>query len=101
MRHLPMLAAALSLALAGGISPALAQTLDKNGRCHAANGQFAKAEVCKGARGVAPAAAGSVEKASKVAAPAAATGAVYKLDAKGKCRDAKGKMAKKQFCKAA
>jgi hypothetical protein len=85
MRNLLTLAATLSFALAAQGAPAFAQTLDKAGRCHLANGQFAKADVCKGARGI---------------APAAAAGPVYKLDAKGKCRDAKGKMAKKALCKA-
>jgi hypothetical protein len=56
-----------------------AQKLDKNGKCHAADGKFAKAAVCAGAR------------------PAAAAG-VYKVDAKGNCHDAKGKMAKKEMC---
>jgi hypothetical protein len=91
MRQLLMITAALGF-LALGVSQADAQKIDKNGRCHAANGQFAKAEVCGGAR------------ASKSAAPAAAAvdpNAPYKLDAKGKCHDVKGKMAKKTMCKAA
>ena len=57
-----------------------AQKLDKNGKCHAADGKFAKAEVCAGMK---PAMAGA-----------------YKLDAKGNCHDAKGKMAKKDLCAA-
>lgn len=61
---------------------ATAQKLDKNGKCHAADGKFAKAEVCAGK-----------------AAPAAATSG-YKLDTKGNCHDAKGKMAKKDMCAA-
>lgn len=67
-----------ALALAAGAADA--QKLDKNGKCHAADGKFAKAEVCAGAKG-----------------PAAGA---YKLDAKGNCHDAKGKMAKKEMCAA-
>ena len=62
------LAFVAAIVLAAGA--ASAQKIDANGRCHAANGQFAKAD----------------------AGP-------YKLDAKGKCHDAKGKMAKKEMCK--
>jgi hypothetical protein len=58
-------------------TPASAQKLDKNGRCHAADGKFAKAEVCKGAGGEHHA---------------------YKLDDKGKCHDEKGKFAKAELC---
>jgi hypothetical protein len=47
-------------------------------------------EVCKGAGGAATAAA----------TPAADPNGPYKLDAKGKCHDAKGKMAKKAKCAA-
>lgn len=77
MRHFIILAAVAALAS----SPAFAQKLDKNGRCHDASGRFAKADVCK----------------SSAKAPPAA---VYKLDAKGKCHDAKGKMSKKELCAA-
>ena len=76
LRTLAMVAA---FALAAG--SVCAQKIDANGKCHAADGKFAKMEVCKGA---APA-------AKAVAGP-------YKLDAKGKCHDAKGKMAKKDMC---
>lgn len=82
LRTLAMVAA---LALVAGAADA--QKIDKNGRCHAANGQFAKAEVCAGAKGAG-------------AAPAADPNGPYKLDAKGKCHDAKGKMAKKDKCAA-
>lgn len=71
---------ALVAALALCASAADAQKLDKNGKCHAADGKFAKAEVCAGA---------------KAATPDAGP---YKLDAKGACHDAKGKMAKKAMC---
>jgi hypothetical protein len=71
------LAAILSLAATG----AMAQKLDANGKCHAADGKFAKAEVCKGG--------------------AKADAGPYKLDKKGNCHDAKGKMAKKTMCPAA
>jgi hypothetical protein len=73
---------ALAAALMLAATTASAQKLDANGKCHAANGQFAKAEVCKGAVSAKP-----------EAGP-------YKLDAKGNCHDAKGKMAKKALCKA-
>jgi len=43
MRSL-VLAAVLALTL--GTVPASAQKLDVNGRCHGADGKFAKAEVC-------------------------------------------------------
>ncbi len=77
-RTLTLLAAtAFALSLAGVSS---AQKLDANGKCHAADGKFAKAEVCAG---------------TKAAAPDAGP---YKLDAKGGCHDAKGKMAKKAMC---
>ena len=102
MRHLLMLAAALSLGLAAQTS-VQAQTLDKNGRCHDAAGKFAKADVCKGAKAGAatPAAAETATKASKKeAAKAAEPAAVYKADAKGNCHDAKGKLVKKTLCKA-
>lgn len=70
---------ALTAALALGIAPqAFAQKLDANGKCHGADGKFAKMEVCKGA-----------------GAPAH----TYKLDAKGKCRDEKGKFAPAASCK--
>ena len=75
MRHAILIAAVLSLAFA---APGYAQKIDANGKCHAADGKFAKAEVCKGA-----------------GAPVHS----YKLDAKGKCRDEKGKFAKAVSCK--
>jgi hypothetical protein len=58
-----------------------AQKIDANGKCHGADGKFAKMEVCKGAAPAMKADAGP-----------------YKLDAKGKCHDAKGKMAAKAKC---
>jgi hypothetical protein len=60
----------------------------RTAKYHDAKGKFAKMEVCKGAGKVTPA-----------AAPASSAAASYKLDAKGKCRDAKGKMAEKILCK--
>jgi hypothetical protein len=71
---------AIVAALALAATTADAQKLDKTGKCHAADGKFAKAEVCTGA---------------KAAAPDAGP---YTLDAKGACHDAKGKMAKKAMC---
>ena len=64
-------AAGLALSLASG---ALAQKIDKNGRCHDASGKFAKDAVCKGG---AAAAAASLSPAS--AAPATKV---------ARCRDA-------------
>ena len=81
MRTALMITAALGL-LTVSVPAAHAQKLDANGRCHAKDGKFAKAEVCKGA------------------APASPTASGYKLDAKGNCHDPKGKMAKKALCKA-
>ena len=42
------LALVAALALVAGAADA--QKLDKNGKCHAADGKFAKAEVCAGAK---------------------------------------------------
>jgi hypothetical protein len=77
MRHALMIAAALSLLTVAG-TPAFAQKLDANGKCHGADGKFAKAEVCKG---------GSM------------MGPKYKADAKGKCHGPDGKFAKQALCK--
>lgn len=65
MRRLLMIAAALTLAIAG-VSSASAQKIDANGKCHGPDGKFAKAAVC-----------------AKVKPPAPA-----------KCRNDKGKFAK-------
>jgi hypothetical protein len=65
MHHrLTAFAAIAVLALAGS---AAAQKVDANGKCHDANGKFAKMDVCKGA----PSAAGAASTASTA----------------GKCRD--------------
>ncbi len=64
--------AVLSLALASG---AHAQKIDKAGKCHGADGKFAKMEACKGV-----------------------SAHTYKLDAKGACHDETGKFAKKAMC---
>jgi hypothetical protein len=107
MRPIMILAA---LALIASAPPSYAQKIDKNGRCHDASGKFAKDEVCKGASGAATAATGAPKSAtaatgapkSAAAKPAAAAdpNGPYKLDAKGKCHDAKGKMAAKSKCAA-
>jgi len=56
------------MVLAVGLSgPVAAQKLDAKGKCHDANGKFAKMEVCQGA----PSAAGAASTASTA----------------GKCRD--------------
>jgi hypothetical protein len=47
MRHALTIAAALAMAASFTV-PASAQKLDDNGRCHAKDGKFAKAEVCAG-----------------------------------------------------
>jgi hypothetical protein len=99
MRPVMILAALAALALA---PPSFAQKVDKNGRCHDASGKFAKDEVCAGVKGsTAPASTAAAPAASaKAAKPAAAADAngPYKLDSKGKCHDAKGKMASKSKC---
>jgi hypothetical protein len=76
MRQVLMMAAAL---FAVSVA-AHAQMIDKNGRCHAKDGKFAKMEVCKG-----------------VASSPDSNGP-YKLDAKGKCHDVHGKMSAKAKC---
>lgn len=101
MRHATMMIAALAL-LAIAAPAANAQKLDANGRCHDAKGRFAKAEVCKGASStpaVKPAAVTAKTAPAATPAPAATAPSGYKVDAKGKCRDAKGRMAKKDLCK--
>jgi hypothetical protein len=77
-----------------------AQTLDKNGRCHDAAGKFAKADVCKGSKATTTAAATATQRAPAAAVATADPKAPYKLDAKGKCHDNKGKMAAKAKCAA-
>jgi hypothetical protein len=104
LRTLALAAAAFAL-LAGAAD---AQKIDRNGRCHDAKGRFAKMEVCQGAPSSAPAAkststakpAATAKPTTTASAAGAAPAATYKLDAKGKCRDAKGRMAKKDLCKA-
>ena len=108
--------ATTSLALLLGASGANAQKIDANGRCHAASGQFAKAEVCGGASRASGRVARSVTTAAKpatatvgsIAGPAAATSTTRCKDAKGKfikcetttttaaarCKNDKGKFAK-------
>lgn len=66
-----------ALAFLAGVPSAHAQKLDANGKCHGADGKFAKMEVCK-----------------------ATSGGGYKLDAKGKCHGPDGKFAKADKCKA-
>ena len=75
MRHALMIAAAL--AFLAGVPSVHAQKIDANGKCHGADGKFAKMEVCK----------------------AAAPAGDYKLDAKGKCHGPDGKFAKADKCK--
>ena len=126
MRPVMILAALAALALAASAPPSFAQKVDKNGRCHDASGKFAKADVCAGVPGAksaasatksaagsaaaavggaaagtkktAEAAAGEVTRAPASAAAAADSKGPYKLDAKGKCHDAKGHMAAKAKC---
>jgi hypothetical protein len=104
-----ILAALAALALATSAPPSFAQKIDKNGRCHDASGKFAKDDVCKGAAGAtastksaaggsATAAGGASKGAAAKPAAAADANGPYKLDAKGKCHDAKGKMAAKAKC---
>lgn len=75
MRHSLMLLSAIALLVGSSGGVAQAQKLDANGRCHAANGQFAKAEVCGGFGAV-----------------------TAKLDAGGRCRDASGHYARAEVC---
>jgi hypothetical protein len=96
MRNVLMIAAALAM-LSAAATPASAQKIDKNGRCHDKAGKFAKDEVCAGIS------VGGGKAASPAAAPktaAADPNGPYKLDAKGKCHDVKGKMAAKAKCAA-
>jgi hypothetical protein len=85
MRTILIVLSAIGLMAAGG---AQAQKLDANGRCHAANGQFAKAEVCAGA---APAKA---SKSAKAAVAPAAAEPPARAAQPARCKDAKGKFAK-------
>lgn len=87
-------------ALVAGVADA--QKIDKNGRCHDAKGHFAKMEVCKGSGAPATAASkrATAPAATAPAKPVTGAAAGYKLDAKGNCHDAKGKMVKKAQCKA-
>lgn len=104
MRQVLVIAAALSLGF-GGASLAADHPgpykLDAKGNCHAADGKLARKALCSGAAAAAPASAASVRTAA--AAPSATQAAAahtYKLDAKGKCRDEKSKLAKQALCKA-
>ena len=94
MRNVLMIAAAFAM-LSVAATPASAQKIDKNGRCHDKAGKFAKAEVCAGVKGAATA-----STAAPPPVAAADPNGPYKLDAKGKCHDAKGKMAAKAKCAA-
>jgi hypothetical protein len=69
-----------ALAFATAVPSVHAQPADKNGRCEGPDGKFATSPACKGA------------------GPAPAVSSVYRLDSKGRCRDAKGKMAKADKC---
>ena len=88
MRHTLMLISIMVLA-AGLASPAGAQKLDANGRCHAADGKFAKAAVCSGAS---KSAAKSTAKAGDLGPAAAA--APSRSTTKPLCKNDKGKFAK-------
>jgi hypothetical protein len=62
MRNILALTEAIAL-IGGGATAVSAQSIDKAGKCHAANGAFAKMEVCKAVK---PAAAGKCrDKTSK------------------------------------
>jgi hypothetical protein len=77
MRKLTLVGVTLCFALSSAAFAADRYKLDANGKCHAADGKFAKAEMCK----------------------AVAAAHTYKLDAQKKCRDEKGKFAKAELCK--
>jgi hypothetical protein len=83
-------AAAAAFLFAGTAS---AQKLDANGRCHDANGQFAKAEVCSGASMKAAKSKGAAS-ATAAASPAAATAPATASAKPQKCKNDKGKYAK-------
>ncbi len=89
MRKLMILAAAAMLA--GSMATAAdAQKLDKNGRCHAANGEFAKAEVCGGLSGLAGGRTRAMPAPEARPAAVAASRARVPL----RCKDDKGRFAK-------
>ena len=90
MRRLIILSASLALAIAAS-APANAQKLDKNGRCHAANGEFAKASVCGG-----PAARSSrsATRSTEVAPAAAIPPLRAPAPTAERCKDDKGRFAK-------
>lgn len=91
MRHTLMLVSVIGLI--AGASGAQAQKLDANGRCHAANGQFAKAEVCGGAlRSAAKTTARATARTAAIAPAAVAPPA--RASEKAKCRTDTGKFAK-------
>jgi hypothetical protein len=94
MHRLMILAAAAMLA--GSLATAAdAQTIDKNGRCHAANGQFAKAEVCGGLSGAAVARKRTlpvIVAPAPEARPAVVTASRAKVPVR--CKDDKGRFAK-------
>ena len=73
-----LVAAACCIALSSAAMAADAYKLDAKGKCHAADGKFAKQELCA----------------------AAAPAHTYKLDANKKCRDEKGKFAAANLCPA-
>ena len=97
MRNMMIVAAALVMA---GAAPGLAsaQKIDKNGRCHAASGQFAKAEVCGGAaRGASASAARApaTAAAATTAAPAEVRSATAAPALRStRCKNDKGRFAK-------
>jgi hypothetical protein len=86
MRPTMMILTALAAAACAQSLPlasAHAQAVDKDGRCRGPDGLYATDAACKGA------------------GPAPAVSSVYRLDSQGKCRDAKGRMAKAENCGAA
>ena len=78
MYKLTLATIALCFVMSGAVFAADGYKLDVAGKCHAADGKFAKAEMCK------------------TAGPTH----TYKLDAQKKCRDEMGKFAKAGLCKA-
>lgn len=104
MRKTLILVAALAMIGVAGSSAANAQTIDKNGKCHAADGKMAKMDVCKavkpakaeqcrdasgkfakcGAAGAKPALAATPAKATTTAKPAMTTTAAKATNAPAK-----------------
>jgi len=81
MRHALMIVAAAAL-LAVASTPASAQQIDVNGRCHDASGRLARMDLCK-------------PKTAKTGGERH----LYMRNAQGLCHDEKGRIASQSACK--